>query len=171
MVMLVVKDAMVLIHLSKITLLKKSCELFGSVIVPERVYEETVGKGKKKNYEDAALIEEIAEDDLIGIREVEKPKLIDRAEKFNIQAGEAKAVALYWQEEADLLATDDDNVRKKKTVLELDLIGTPVIIWKLLKSGRIEKKKFRESLDILSEIGWFSNAVLDKVLERGEKNA
>lgn len=169
--MLVVKDAMVLIHLSKLTLLKKSCKLFGSVMVPERVYEETVERGKKESYEDAILIGEIAEASLIEIKEVEKSELIDRAKKFNIQAGEAEAVSLYWQEDADFLATDDDNVRKKKTILKLNPIGTPVIIWKLLKSGEIKKKKFQESLDILREIGWFSNAVLDRVLERGEKNA
>ncbi len=42
---------------------------------------------------------------------------------------------LYWQESADFLATDDDNVREKRILLELDLIGAPVIIWKLLKNG------------------------------------
>ncbi|KXB06172.1 hypothetical protein AKJ53_01145 [candidate division MSBL1 archaeon SCGC-AAA382F02] len=169
--MLVVKDAMVLIHLSKMTLLRDSCELFDRAMVPARVYEEAVERGKRKDYEDAFLIEEVVKDDLIRIKDVKNPGLIERANKFNIQAGEAEAVALYWQEGGDLLATDDDNVRKKSVVLELDLIGTPTIILKLFKSGKVKEKKFHESLDTLRKIGWFSNAVLDRVLERGEKHA
>ncbi len=169
--MLIVKDAMVLIHLSKLTLLEKSCELFGKVLIPELVYEEAVQKGKKRGYEDAVLIEEIADDGLIEVRGVKERELIDRANDFNIQAGEAEAVALYWQEEAGFLATDDDNVREKRVILELDLISTPTIIWKLLEENEIGEDKFRESLDILREIGWFSNAVIDKVLEKGIENA
>lgn len=168
--MMVVKDSMVLIHLSKITLLEKSCELFGTVLMPERVHKETIKKGKEKGYEDAVLIGEIVEKDLIEIKKVLDEKLIERANNFNIQAGEAEAVALYWQEKANILATDDDNVRRKRVILELDLIGTPAIILKLLESRRISRKKFRESLDLLREIGWFSNAVIDKALERGEKH-
>lgn len=51
--------------------------------------------------------------------------MIAKANAFNIQRGEAEAVALYWQEEADLLATDDDNVRRKKDALRIKTIGTP----------------------------------------------
>jgi len=169
--MLVVKDAMVLIHLSKLTLLETSCELFRRILIPELVYRETVEMGKNGGYEDATLIEESIKNNLIEVQDVKNSKLIDRAKKFNIQGGEAEAVALYWQESAGFLATDDDNVREKRTLLELDLISTPVIIWKLLKEGRIERKKFVESLDVLREIGWFSNAVIDKVLEKGKKDA
>lgn len=50
-------------------------------------------------------------------------------------------------------------------------MGTPVIIWKLLENGGIDETKFRESLDLLREIGWFSNVVIDKVLERGVEDA
>ncbi len=158
------------IHLSKLTLLEKSCELFGTVFMPERVHEETVKKGKEEGYEDAVLIGEIVEKDLIEIRKVHDEELIERANRFNIQAGEAEAVALYWQEEADILATDDDNVRGKRVILELNLIGTPAIILKLLESGIVSGRKFRESLDSLREIGWFSNIVIDRALERGERH-
>lgn len=168
--MLVVKDAMVLIHLSKLTLIEKSCKFFEEITIPNFVNKEVVKKGKKEGYKDAVLIEEIIEDGLIEIKKIENPKLIDRANKFNIQGGEAEAVALYWQEEADLLATDDDNVRNKRVLLELDLIGTPPIIWKLFENGMIDENKFCESLETLRDIGWFSNAVIDKILNKG-KNA
>lgn len=167
--MLVVKDAMVLIHLSKLTLLKKSCEFIGEVLIPKLVYKETVETGKEAKRADAVLIREVVESELIKVKEVGDKELIKRAEEFNIQSGEAEAVALYWEVNADLLATDDDNVRSKKEVLDLRLIGTPVLILKLYGEGEIGEEKFKGSLDRLREIGWFSNAVIDKVIERGEK--
>ena len=51
-----VKDSMVLIHLAKITLLEKSCNLF-KVMIPSLVYEETIIDGKRLFKEDALLIE------------------------------------------------------------------------------------------------------------------
>lgn len=168
--MIIVKDSMVLIHLSKSTLLEKSCELFGEVFVPRLVYDEVVVEGRKKSYEDSEIVDEAVESGLISVEKVEEEELIDRANKFNIQSGEAEALALYWQEEADFLVTDDDNVRSKREILELSLIGTPVILLKLYTEGFIGKKKFKESSEALRDIGWFSNFVIDKVLERGEKN-
>ena len=165
--MFVVKDSMVLIHLSKLTLLESSCELFERAVIPELVFKETVSEGKEEGYEDAVLIEEIVEKDLIEVKEVRDRELIERANDFNIQSGEAEAVALYWQEGADYMATDDDNVRKKQDILDLDLISTPSIILKLLEEGKIDEEKFRYSLDILRDIGWFSNTVIDKVLQMG----
>jgi len=164
-----VKDAMVLIHLSKISLLGKICDIF-EVMIPELVYSETVEEGKKRKYPDAALIEEMIEEEKIRVKRVNKDEMVERAVNFNIQGGEAEAVALYWQENADLLATDDDNVRKKKDILDLKLIGTPALILRLYQEERIDKKKFKSSLERLRDIGWFSNSVIDKVLLEGGKN-
>ncbi len=168
--MMVVKDAMVLIHLSKATLLERSCEFFGEVLIPNLVYEEAVVEGRERNYEDSEIVDEVVGEELIEVRTVEEKELIERAKKFNLQSGEAEAVALYWQEKANLLATDDDNVRKKREILELELVGTPVIVLKLYVKDFIEKEKFNSSLEALRDIGWFSNFVIDKVLERGERN-
>ena len=166
---MLVMDAMVLIHLSKLSLLENVCDYFRDVAIPILVYKEAVVKGKESNYEDAFLIDEVIDRGKIDVKEVKEEKLIDRADKFNIQSGEAHAVALYRQDNADYLATDDDNVRKKKIILDLNLIGTPVIILKLYRERRISKEKFKASLKKLREIGWFSTMIIDKILEEGEK--
>jgi predicted nucleic acid-binding protein len=162
--MLVVNDSMVLIHLAKITLLEKSCEHFKDVIIPRLVFEETVTRGKEKGHEDASLIQKIVEKGKIKVRKVKRKEWIAKANEFNIQWGEAEAVALYWQENADLLCCDDDNVRSKKELLNLKLIGTPAIILSLYKSKKIDSRKTREALVKLQKIGWFSNTVIDTVL-------
>lgn len=159
---MIVKDAVVIIHLAKITLLEKSCDYFNDVMISELVHKETVGM--EKDYPEVIVIKELVEKGKIKVKKIGDKMLLNKANQYNIQRGEAESVALYWQEKADLLATDDDNVRKKGTILDLKAIGTPVIIFKLYKKGVISEEKFKESILQLRKIGWFSNAVLDKVL-------
>lgn len=163
---MIVKDAMVLIHLAKITLLQKSCEHFKNVAIPEAVYNEIL-MGKEKGYPDATVILDLIKSKKIKMKHIEDKSLMKRAEEFNIQRGEAGAVALYIAEKADYLATDDDNVRKKSSLLGLRLIGTPAIILKLYKHKTITKDKFEDSLNELRKIGWFNNSVIDKILMEG----
>ncbi len=162
--MLLVKDAMVLIHLAKITLLEASCECFGRIAIPGLVYDEVMeGKG----HADAELIRSLVSGGKISVRKAER-ELIKRAELFGIFGGEAEAVALYWEEKADLLATDDDNVRKKQEMLDLRLIGTPAIMVQLYRRKKITRDKFKSSVLALRKIGWFSSSIFDKLLMEAE---
>lgn len=166
--MLVVKDAMVLIHLAKLTVLGTACAHFGDVAVPTRVHEETVDAGRDRGYPDAEVIAEAVDAGHVDVLEVGADHLVERAHRYNLQGGEAAAVALYWECDADLLASDDDNVRRKRTVLDLDLIGTPSILADLFDAAAIDERKLRRALDELREIGWFSAGLLDKIeLETG----
>lgn len=162
--MLVVKDAMVLIHLAKTTLLEKSCGFFGHVIIPEEVFEEAVTAGLEQGYPDASLIQMLVSGGQIGVKPVTEKGLLERAYQCNIQGGEAGAVALYWQEKADRLASDDDNVRKKGGALDINLIGTPAILLALYRKKLITRQKALEAVKTLKKIGWFSTAVLDMVI-------
>ncbi|MFH1256821.1 MAG: hypothetical protein V1494_06035 [Candidatus Diapherotrites archaeon] len=168
--MLVVNDAMVLIHLAKISLLEKSCRHFKEVLIPELVFAEAVSTGKEKGYADSFLIERLVKEKWIKVKGVSKKQLVKNANNFNIFGGEAEAVALYWQENAGLLVSDDDNVRSKKAVLGLNLIGTPSIILALFKVKAIDSGKTAEALNKLRKIGWFGSQVLDKILLEVEKN-
>jgi len=161
--MIIVKDAMVVIHLAKISLLENSCDFFKKVIIPEKVYTEIM-VGKEKGYNDAMITYELINKNKIIVKKIKNKKLLKKANEFGIQRGEAEAVALYWQENAELLATDDDNVREKKTILNLKLIGTPIIILKLYREKIISKEKFISSVNQLRKMGWFSNVVIDKIL-------
>lgn len=160
---MIVNDAMVVIHLAKITLLEASCRHFKPMVIPEAVQQEILA-GKKKGYEDVAIIEELLKAETLGVKHVKNTKLLKRAEAFNVQRGEAEAVALYWQEHADYLASDDDNLRKKSTLLNIQLIGTPAIILTLYRKKLISKDKLIGSLQVLRKIGWFSNAVIDTIV-------
>ena len=160
---MIIKDSMVVIHLAKITLLEKSCDYFKNVAIPEKVYEEVLA-GKEKGYSEVSIIETLIINKKISMKKVGEETLLKKANEFNIHKGEAEAVALYWQNKADFLAIDDDNVRKKSTILNIRTIGTPSIILKLYKEKIIEKDKTINSLNELKKIVWFSNAIIDKIL-------
>ena len=146
---MLVKDSMVIIHLAKITLLEKSCEYFKKVIIPQKVYEEIVaGKGK---FAEVRIIEEMINSKKIMLKTVKNTNLLKKTSEFNLQEGEAEAVALYWQEKAQYLATDDDNVRKKSNLLNINIIGTLSIIVKLKQERIINKEKFNSGLSALKK--------------------
>lgn len=159
---MIVKDSMVLIHLAKLSVLEKSCVFFENIAIPKLIFEE-IKKGIELGFEDAVLINNLIKDKKIDVLEVNDKSLIRKANEFNIKRGEAEAVALYWENNAKLLATDDDNVRKKRDILDIKIIGTLAIILKLYKEDIINKNKIKRCINILKEIGWFHNAVLDKI--------
>ncbi len=167
--MKVVKDSMVLINLAKITILEKSCDYFKKVIIPELVFNEVVTAGKKKGMNDAIIVENLVKNKKIEVKKIKNKDLIKTVNEFNIYEGEAEALALYKQEKANFLISDDDNLRKKKSIINAEIIGSLAVILKLRKNKKIDKKKFISSIDKMREIGWFSNSVIDKILIEGEK--
>lgn len=167
--MLIVKDTMVVIHLAKTLLLEHSCKFFGGVLIPKLVYEEII-RGEKEHGEDVLEIKKALNYKLIKIKQVRDMALIEKVNQYNIHRGEAEAVALYWQEKADWLATDDDNVRKKKDALSINVVGTPAIIIHLFKSKSIEKNAYLFAVKKLKAISWFASTVFDRMLLEVKKN-
>lgn len=163
--MLVVKDAMVLIHLAKTSLLESSCGMFGTVVIPELVHKEVTGH----SHPDAAIVKDLVKREKIAVKTANK-QYVTKANQFNIYRGEAEAVALYWELKADYLATDDDNVRKKKEILGVKTVGTPSIISRLHQERKIDAEKLGKAVKKLKEIGWFSNLVWDKIRLEANKN-
>jgi predicted nucleic acid-binding protein len=159
---MIIKDAMVIIHLAKITLLEKSCDYFKKVIIPEKVHNEVILNEEK--HQEIRIIKDLIKKHKLRVEKVKEEFLLKKANEFNIQGGEAESLALYWQEKADYLATDDDNVRRKSSALNIRIIGTPVLVLKLYKEEMIDKDKLIESTMKLKKIGWFSNAIIDKIL-------
>jgi len=92
---MIVKDSMILIHLAKLTLLESSCRYFKEVVIPRKVFDEIL-EGKERGFADAKIIEDIINMKKIQVLEIKNKNLIERANQFNIQRGEAEALALYW---------------------------------------------------------------------------
>ncbi len=169
--MLVVKDSMILIHLAKMQILANSCKYFGNVFIPTKVHEEAVIKGKEKGYPDALIIEQTIKNDLIKIREVKNKEQVNNLRIFGLHLGEAEAVALYIQEKAQFLATDDDTCRRNRIILGINIIGSPAIVLTLFRKGMITSRKVFDCISVLEIIGWFDIEVIHEMkrqIGRGE---
>ncbi|HLD33375.1 MAG TPA: hypothetical protein VJB66_01525 [Candidatus Nanoarchaeia archaeon] len=155
---MIVNDAMVLIHLTKMSIIEKSCEHW-DVVIPELIHKEVTHPA----HPEGKIIDSLIAGKKLQVKTVKNKELIKKANEFNIQRGEAEAVTLYWEAHADFIATDDDNVRKKSTILNLNIIGTPAIMLTLYRKKVIDKEKMTNAIKVLKECGWFSSTVFDKL--------
>ncbi len=174
MKLLVIKDSMILIHLSKMSILESACQFFKQVLIPPTVFEETVVKGKEKEYPGVITIENLIKRNLIIVKKIKNKEKIKSIQKYGLGPGEAEAVVLYHQENADFLFTDDDVCREYRGLLNVNILGTPVIVLILFENKKITYLKAIESIDLLSEIGWFENELIfelkQKIIQTGDDN-
>lgn len=166
--MITIKDSMILIHLAKMSILGESCRYFGDVLIPKNVYHETVTSGREKGHPDAVVIEQAIDENLIKIKEGQDKKKVDNLRLFGLHYGEAEAVALYYQENARFLATDDDTCRKNRIILDINIIGSPAIVIMLYRKGIISKDKVIDCVSSLEEIGWFDANILYEMSQQIE---
>lgn len=167
--MLIVKDSMILIHLAKMQILTDSCRHFGNVLIPKKVYEETVINGMNKGHPDSLIIEQTVANNLIKIKGVKNKKKVDDLRIFGLHLGEAEAIALYFQEKAQLLATDDDTCRKNRIILGINIIGSPAIVIMLFRNSLITRNKALDCISSLETIGWFDIEVINEMKQQIEK--
>lgn len=166
---MIIKDAMIIIHLIKLSLLEKACDYFKSVYIPKLVYKE-IENGRNKGELEIEVLAELIKRDKIRVVNIKNKELIKKANNFNIFGGEAEVVALAWEKNSKMIASDDNNVRRKKILLNLEVIGTPAIIIKLYRKNKINKDKITKAIRELRKIGWFSSTIYDYMIMEVEKN-
>ena len=88
---------------------------------------------------------------------------MDNLRLFGLHLGEAEAVALYFQEKAQFLATDDDTCRKNRIILGINIIGSPAIVLMLFRKALITKKKAIDCVCALETIGWFDTEIMHEM--------
>jgi predicted nucleic acid-binding protein len=167
--MLVVKDSMILIHLATGGVLKEACSMFGQVMIPNAVHQEVVERGIEKQYPDALVVQKLEQEGYIQVIKVTDEKLKEELTKYGLHYGELEAVTLYLQKKADLIASNDDKVRKLRFILNLNLVTSPEIIYMLASTKTVPKKRANDCLRLIKKTGWFSGNVIDQVITEVEK--
>jgi predicted nucleic acid-binding protein len=162
--MLIVKDSMILIHLANGGVLKEACIMFGQVIIPNIIHKEVVETGIANQHPDAFVVQKLEQEGYIQVVAVTDNRLKDELKRYGLHCGELEAVTLYLQQKADLIASNDEKVRRLRLILNLSLISSPEIIFMLASTKTIPKGKAVTCLRQLKKIGWFSNNVIDAVI-------
>jgi len=156
----VVSDSSILIHLSRMGELKLLKEIFGKIIVPKAVYKECTVENK-------AGSEEIRNSEWIEVREIEDQNL-KKVLRTLLDEGEAEAITLALEIDADLVLLDETEARRIAKNLGLKVTGTVGTLLKAKKLGLIDDLK--KEIELLRETGfWISDDLVRKILsEEGE---
>ena len=158
--LLVVSNSSVIIALTKVCSLDLLEKLFGKVIVPEAVWEETTVEGKPGR-------EKILRVEFIHVEKAGDRRLVALLEEF-VDKGEAEAIVKALELNADLLLVDDRDARGLAKRLGLQVMGTLGVLALAKYKGLIPEAK--PIVDELLKKGfWISRRILEEFLrELGE---
>jgi len=157
---LVVSNSSVIIALTRICHLDLLEKLFGKILTPEAVWREIT-------VEDKPGYEKIVKAEFLHVEKAGNRRLVALFEEF-VDSGEAEAIALALELNADLLLVDDRDARNLAKKLGLRVMGTLGVIALAKYKGLIPKAK--PIVVALIESGfWISKKILGEFLkELGE---
>lgn len=161
--MIVVSDTTPLIGLATIGRFEILHQLFGEVYIPKAVYDEAVTAGRKKGgakreVSEALWIKVVAIQDRLAV-----DVLLDE-----LDLGEAEAIVLARELNAEWVLMDEKKGRRKLSQLKIQKVGTIGILLKAKEVGLI--KSIRQDLEQLRKKGFsISQFVIDAVLEQAQE--
>lgn len=156
--MIVISDASPVISLSSVGCLEILRLLYGGVIMPEAVWSEITeaGKGKSASFE-------VGHFDWLEIRSVNNRALVKVLET-GLDLGEAEAIALAIESNAELLLIDERKGRSVANHMNLDIVGVLGALAEAKQKNIISK--LRPILDnLITKAGFrVSRKLYEKVL-------
>ena len=158
--LLVVSNSSVIIALAKVRRLNLLEKLFRKIVVPEAVWKEVVVEGKPGR-------KEILGAEFMYLKKASNRGLVALLEEF-VDRGEAEAIALALELNADLLLIDDRDARNLAKKLGLKAMGTLGVLALAKYRGLVQEVK--PIIDELVKSGfWISKKILEEFLrELGE---
>jgi predicted nucleic acid-binding protein len=156
---MIVFDASTLILLAKIDTL----DLFISQVqagawMPQKVKSEVTAEER----EETRFIVRCIEDGKIIVAKIKNTALAQKlSDDFNIDAGEAEALALAIEKKASIVATDDRNAIRACKILKLDFITAVAVLIRAVEKGLIEKDEGLARLHKLQSVGRYSKAIIE----------
>jgi len=155
----VVSDSGPLIHLSQIRRLYLLRKFFREILIPQAVYCEVVVEGEGRPGS-----REVKEAPWIRVIEI-RDKRLKNVLQLALDEGEAEAIVLALEVNADLVLLDDREARLQAKRLGLHVTGTLGILLRAKRLGLIESLK--EELNKLKEAGFrISRNLEEEILKK-----
>ncbi|WP_297509270.1 DUF3368 domain-containing protein [Thermococcus sp.] len=158
--MKVVSNSGPLIALAKVGKLYVLRELFGKIIIPRAVWVEVVEKGRGKPGSD-----EVASAEWIEVVDV-KDKLGVDILRSEIEIGEAEAIVLAKELEADLILLDEKIPRIIAKSLGLNVTGSLAVLFLAWRRGLIDEDMGDLLRELRSKGVYFSDEVVKALKEK-----
>ncbi len=155
--MIVVADTSCLIALARINKLDLLHQLYGTILVPEAVWHEAT------DFEEKAGSVEISRAAWLQKRSIEH-QLLFKALRQNLGVGEAEAIVLALEVNADLLIMDERSGRETARFMGLQVVGVIGILIEAKQRGLLQQ--IRPVLDALrNQAGfWMKDSLYERVL-------
>jgi len=154
---IIICDSSILILISKLEMLDLLIDAFEEILIPKAVFIESVDQGKKLKKMDAFLIEKKINEGKIIIENIknlaEKEKFMN---DFNLHEGEAEALILYSERNAELFGTDDYRTLKVCKILDIKYFTTPLFIIRCYVIEKLSKNMAMLKFEKLEEFGWYN---------------
>jgi len=155
-----------LIHLTLAGLLDFVCELFDLIIIPPRVYDEIIVKGKEENHSDAYILERAIDNKNIKVEAVKKSNKTITSSKLH--EAEIESIILTLQSNVEIILLDDEEARIFARRLGIRVSGTLGILIDLYRRGFFGLDEALQYLKKINEVMYLSSDVycyIEKVIK------
>lgn len=162
-----VADSSSLILLTKAKIMEPLLK-FVIIVIPKKVYDESVMISKEFGREDAYEIENYISKKKIEIMEASEKTMKEYEEMFNIEEGEKESLALTSELKVSMLCDDKRGMNAAK-VLGIKIISSIAMVKVLYDKKRIDKKAALNGLDELEKYGWYKKDLIENMKEEIKK--
>lgn len=152
----IVSNTTPIICLLKLNELRLLQDLYGQINIPNAVYREIEAGKSKGYYKDLSKINWI---NILEIRDKQAIKYF-----LDLDAGEAEAIVLATEMDADLIILDEKLGRFHAKHADLKITGTIGILIKAKSEGLIEELKPMLN-ELMEKEFWISQALKDEILK------
>ncbi len=157
----VVSNTTPIISLLKLNRLKILKDLYGQIHIPFAVYQEIEIGRNKEYYQDLAKL------NWITINEIQEKKALRYF--LDLDAGEAEAIVLATEMDADLIILDEKLGRFHAKHADLKITGTIGVLIKAKKEGLIDELNPLLN-ELLEKDVWLSEKLIEEILKQaGER--
>lgn len=155
---MIVFDASTLILTARIDLLRLIAgDYRGRMLIPDAVEREACRKG----FPDAAAIRRFIEAGRIEVVTVSVSRELEKLEEdLAIDRGEAAAILLARNEQADFVASDDRNAIRACRLLGLGFVSTPALLVRAVEKGLVDREEGLLKLEKLQVIGRYRQEII-----------
>jgi predicted nucleic acid-binding protein len=155
----VVSNSSPIIHLNKMGYIHLLEDIYQKVHITDCVYEECTG-GSFESEEILKEIEDIKKASFLEVNSIKNKHLFLAFKEF-VDEGEASAIVLAIEKEAELLLLDDRDARNLADVYNLEYTGTIGVLLKSRELGFIDRS-VPDILDHLKSTGFYLNEKVEQ---------
>ena len=161
-----ISDSSSLILLTKSNLIEYVLKT-AIIIIPPKVYEESVERSKETGYKDAYEI-----DGLVIKKKIKMGKINEKTAKkfeymFRLTGGEKDSLALAFELKLPMLC-DDKKGRSAAKALNVKIVSAISLLETLYSKKKINKNTALKSLDKLQRYGWYKEDLIEHIRRKIE---